>query len=240
MKAVIFDNDGVLVNSEETAVLHDAPFLAQFGLKYTPQEYAALMSGQTGAAFLIRMNEEALKQTGKPLPSDFQAILKENYRYQVANLLRAVEGAGDLICSLKDADIPIAVASNGEHESLRRKLEKVELYNHVLPHVYNKDDCGGIPKPAPDLFLHAMRKIGIDDPAECIVVEDSPTGVQAGKAAGMYVIGYAGGTHRQHDYSKTLSDAGANIVFTHMDDVAQKIYDLLAIAKFALHSPHKT
>lgn len=226
MKAVIFDNDGVLVNSEETAVLHDTPFLAQFGLTFTTQEYAALMSGQTGAAFRQRMNEEALRQTGKLLPDDFPERLKENYRYQVAHLLKAIDGAADLVTMLKDTGIPVAVASNGEHETLRRKLEKADLYETFQPHVYNKDDCGGIPKPAPDLYLFAARKLGVD-PSDCIVIEDSPTGIVAGKAAGMYVVGYAGGLHRQPDYHHTLKQSGADIVVGDMRDTANIIKNLL-------------
>lgn len=231
MKAVIFDNDGVLVNSEETAVLNDAPFLAQFGLKYTTQEYAALMSGQTGAAFLKRMNEECIRQTGSPLPEDFPAKLKENYRYQVANLLKAIEGAADLVHMLRESGIPIAVASNGEHESLRRKLEKAELYDTFRPHIYNKDDCGGIPKPAPNLYLYAMKQIEIDDPADCIVVEDSPTGIAAGKAAGMYVVGYAGGQHRDPNYRNVLLQSGADVVVSTMAEASEIIQKLVKPAE---------
>lgn len=230
MKAVIFDNDGVLVNSEETAVLNDAPFLARFGLKFDQAEYAALMSGQTGAAFLQRMNQEALRQTGQPLPADFQTQLRENYRQQVANLLQQVEGAGTLVHKLKNAGVAVAVASNGEHESLKRKLQKVALYDVMLPHIYNKDDCGGKPKPAPDLYLYAAQKINTQ-PADCIVIEDSPTGIAAGKAAGMYVIGYAGGKHRDHNYRNVLLQSGADIVVNTMAEASDIIHKLLKPAK---------
>ncbi len=230
MKSVIFDNDGVLVNSEETAVLNDAPFLAQFGLTFDQAEYAALMSGQTGAAFLNRMDQECQRQTGKPLPADFQTRLRENYRYQVANLLQQVEGAGMLVQKLKNAGIPIAVASNGEHESLKRKLEKVALYDVLSPHIYNKDDCGGKPKPAPDLYLFAANKINTA-PADCIVVEDSPTGIAAGKAAGMYVIGYAGGKHRDQNYRNVLLQSGADSVVNTMVEASDIIHKLLQLAK---------
>lgn len=230
MKAVIFDNDGVLVNSEETAVLNDAPFLAQFGLKFDQAEYAALMSGQTGAAFLQRLNQECQRQTGKDLPDDFQPRLRENYRQQVADLLQQVDGAGALVHKLKNAGIPVAVASNGEHESLKRKLEKVALYDVMSPHIYNKDDCGGKPKPAPDLYLYAANKIKAT-PAECIVVEDSPTGIAAGKAAGMYVIGYAGGKHRDQNYRNLLLQSGADAVVNTMAEASDIIHRLLAPAK---------
>ena len=230
MKAVIFDNDGVLVNSEETAVLNDAPFLAQFGLKFDQAEYAALMSGQTGAAFLQRMDQECQRQTGKPLPADFQTRLRENYRHQVASLLQQVEGAGTLVHKLKNAGIPVAVASNGEHESLKRKLEKVALYDVMAPHIYNKDDCGGKPKPAPDLYLYAANKINATA-AECIVVEDSPTGIAAGKAAGMYVIGYAGGKHRDQNYRNVLLQSGADSVVNTMAEASDIIHKLLKPVK---------
>lgn len=219
-------------------MLNDAAFLAQFGLTYTTQEYAALMSGQTGAAFLKRMNEEAIRQTGNPLPHDFPEKLKENYRYQVTHLLKSIEGAADLVHMLKKSGVPIAVASNGEHESLRRKLEKVTLYETFLPHIYNKDDCGGIPKPAPNLYLYAMKQLGIDDPAECIVIEDSPTGIAAGIAAGMYVIGYAGGLHRDQNYRNVLLQSGANIVVNTMAEASEIIINLLNKAEIAVRA-HK-
>lgn len=230
MRAVIFDNDGVLVNSEETAVLNDPPFLAQFGLKFELAEYATLMSGQTGAAFLQRMDQECQRQTGKPLPADFQTRLRENYRYQVANLLQQIEGAGTLVHKLKNAGIPVAVASNGEHESLKRKLEKAALYDVMLPHIYNKDDSGGKPKPAPDLFLYAANKLNTTA-KDCIVVEDSPTGIAAGKAAGMYVIGYAGGKHRDQNYRNILLQSGADIVVDTMAEASDIIHNLLKPAK---------
>lgn len=230
MKAVIFDNDGVLVNSEETAVLNDAPFLARFGLKFEQSAYAALMSGQTGAAFLQRMNEESLKQTGNPLPDDFREQLRANYRHQVAHLLQQVEGAGALVMKLKKAAVPVAVASNGEHESLQRKLKKVGLYDVLLPHIYNKDDCGGKPKPAPDLYLYAAQKINVP-PQDCIVIEDSPTGIIAGKAAGMYVIGYAGGKHRDGNYCNILLQSGADAVVNTMTEASDIIQKLVAPMK---------
>ena len=228
MKGVIFDNDGVLVNSEETAVLHDPPFLLQFGIQYSSAEYAAIMSGKTGADFLKKLNADCIARTGLPLPSEFSDKLKQNYRHQVANLLRDIEGSGDLVRSLKAMGIPVAVASNGEHETMRRKLEKVGLYETFLPHVYNKDDVGGIPKPAPDLFLFAMRKLGISNPAECIVLEDSPTGIQAAKAAGMYTIGFSGGLHRQPDYTAVLKASGADVVVDTMKEAGKIIHAFFA------------
>lgn len=218
------------MNSEETAVLHDAPFLARFGLKFDRAEYAALMSGQTGTTFLQRMNQECLRQTGQPLPDDFQERLRENYRYQVAHLLKQVEGAGALVRTLKDAGIPIAVASNGERESLKRKLEKTALYDIVHPHIYNKDDCGGKPKPAPDLYLYVAKKLSVA-PSDCIVIEDSPTGIAAAKAAGMYTIGYAGGLHRDSHYSNVLLQSGADIVVNTMTEASDIIHKLLKPVK---------
>ncbi|HEY0902234.1 MAG TPA: HAD-IA family hydrolase, partial [Micavibrio sp.] len=124
----------------------------------------------------------------------------------------------------------VAVASNGEHESLKRKLQKVALYDVMLPHIYNKDDCGGKPKPAPDLYLYAAQKINTQ-PADCIVIEDSPTGIAAGKAAGMYVIGYAGGKHRDHNYRNVLLQSGADIVVNTMTEASDIIHKLLKPAK---------
>lgn len=240
MKIVLFDNDGILVNSEETAVIHDPAFLAQYGLTFTIPEYAALISGKTRAALVAALNEQSLKQCGRPLPLDFNDRLTENYKYQGAHHLRQIENVIDLIRMVDASGLRKAVASNGEYESMCRKLRNVGLYDNFAPHLYNKDHVGGKSKPEPDIFLHAMKMLGGTNPAECIVLDDSPTGIQAGRAAGMFVIGYSGGKHRLPDYDSILLASGADIVVDTMEKARHAIHNILTSVKapvFSRQSP---
>lgn len=227
MKYVLFDNDGILVNSEETAVLHDPAFLSQFGLCFTVPEYAALISGKTRAALVAALNEASQKQCGRDLPTNINDLLTANYVHQGLHHLKQVENVAEIITLLDKAGIPKAVASNGEYESMCRKLKNVGLHDLFAPHLYNKDHVGGKSKPDPDVFLHAMQQLGGQNPADCIVLDDSPTGIQAGRAAGMYVIGYSGGQHRLPGYDSTLLAHGADIVVDTMDKAKQIIASLI-------------
>ncbi|HEY8191069.1 MAG TPA: HAD family phosphatase [Alphaproteobacteria bacterium] len=217
--ALIFDNDGVLVNSEETAIFHDPVFLEQFGLHYTVPEYAALISGKTHDAFVAALEANALSLTDRPLPPDFNDQLKQNYHWQVENIVTAIPGSEKIIHDARSLREAFAVASNGEMKTLRQKLAKAQYLEYFEPHIYNKDHVKGVGKPAPDLFLFTMRKLGETNPARCIVIEDSASGIRAGVAAGMCVIGYAGGKHRAKGYGRTLYDAGAREVSDDMEEI---------------------
>lgn len=221
--AVIFDNDGVLANTEETAIFNDPRFLRQFGLNYTVPEYAALIGGKTHADFLRALKEDALRLTGRPLPANFNDLLKANYYSQVENIVTRIPDVDKVIDRVKRLRETFAVASNGEMETLRQKLIKVCFLHTFAPHIYNKDHVGGKGKPAPDLFLHVMRKLGETDPSFCIVIEDSASGIKAGFEAGMHVIGYSGGRHRALDYGHILSQNGANEVSDNMLEISDMV-----------------
>jgi HAD superfamily hydrolase (TIGR01549 family) len=218
MRAIILDVDGLLVNTEETAIIHDIPFLANFGLAYTQATYAELISGKTLAALLARLNADCVIQTGKDLPVGFQKLLQDEHARQVRDIVGEVPGAVKLIDTLVQLNIPMAVASNGEMQGMIHKLQKVNLHHRLMPHIYNKDHVNGIGKPAPDMLLYAMQMLGVTQPVECIYIGDSDADMLAAKAAGMYAMGFSGGSHRASDYNQILFTAGADAVFaTHQD-----------------------
>lgn len=207
---IIFDCDGVLVDSEPLAnrVLHR--LLASIGLRMTLEEVMSGYIGRTRQG-CIDLTEEKL---GRPVPdtfvADWNALLFETFRKE----LRAVEGVKDLIAGL---GVPSCVATNSGADRLRVSLESVGLLARFEGRMFSADEVAH-PKPAPDLFLHAARKLGFA-PATCTVIEDSITGVRAAAAAGMTVLGYAAAAHAD---PAAMNAAGAE-VFTDMKQVARRL-----------------
>ena len=182
---IIFDCDGVLVDSEPIAnrVLTDQ--LEAIGLTMPEEEVMRRFVGLTREGDLA-LAEELL---GRPLPADFaprwDAALVEALRSEV----RAIDGVIDLIGRL---GIPFCVASNGTRDRLHLTLETAGLLPLFKGRIFCAADVAR-PKPAPDLFLHAAKTMGTP-PARTAVIEDTPTGARAGVAAGMTVFGFVGGT----------------------------------------------
>ncbi|PWK88526.1 HAD family hydrolase [Fulvimonas soli] len=199
---VIFDCDGVLVDSETIINRVFARMLGEHGLALTPQETAELFTGKANAECLAL----AGAMLGRPLPAGFAADYDERARAALAAEVRAMPGIAEALDAL---DVPCAVASNGGHAKMRVTLGRAGLLHRFEGRLFGVEDVPR-PKPAPDLYLHAARTLGVP-PAACAVVEDSPTGVAAGVAAGMTVFGFAAHTPRAR-----LREAGAHAVFDAM------------------------
>jgi HAD superfamily hydrolase (TIGR01509 family) len=181
---VIFDCDGVLVDSEPIAVKIDVQTLAEHGITMTEAEAIERFMGRSPAV----MREAIEAHIGRTLPEDWDASAERLYHEAFEAQLRAVAG---LEQALAEIDAPTCVASSSGHESLRFKLELTGLYEHFEGRIFSAAEVPN-GKPAPDLFLHAAARMGAE-PARCVVVEDSVYGVQAARAAGMDVLAYIGG-----------------------------------------------
>jgi HAD superfamily hydrolase (TIGR01509 family) len=181
---VIFDCDGVLLDSERIAVRVDAQVLADLGWPLSEAEIIDRFVGRSHS-YMVGEIEAHL---GRPLPATWDAELDPLYREAFAAELAPVAG---VIQALAAISIPSCVASSSSHERLRFTLELVGLYERFAGRIFSAAD---VPrgKPAPDLFLYAARRCGVS-PDACVVVEDSQWGVEAARAAGMRAIGYAGG-----------------------------------------------
>lgn len=206
---LIFDCDGVLVDSEPIAgrVLHQV--LSEFGLEISLAEVTARFTGLS-VATCAAMAENML---GMPLPADFAAEVDRRSLEVFRGSLRPVRGIDKV---LRRLDLPRCVASSSSHARIRASLELTGL-DRWFPNgcIFSSDD---VPrgKPAPDLFRHAGNRMGY--PAErCIVIEDSVPGVQAAVSAGMKVFGYA-----ERSEPRALRSAGAT-VFTRMSELATLI-----------------
>jgi HAD superfamily hydrolase (TIGR01509 family) len=206
---VIFDCDGVLVDSERIANREFAALLGEIGLAYTlPQMFETFVGNS-----MPRCMEIIAERLGHAPPGDLLARYHARVAAVVPGELQPVAGVVALLDRLDAVGLPYCVASNGEHALMRVKLEATGLLGRVETRRFSSADVPR-PKPAPDLFLHAAASMGIA-PARCVVIEDSPLGVQGGRAAGMDVIAFA-------DFlpEARLRAAGASAVVHRLDDVA--------------------
>jgi HAD superfamily hydrolase (TIGR01509 family) len=208
---LILDNDGVLVDSEPIANDVLAGLLTECGCPTTYEESVRVYLG--GTLRLVRQIVEP--RLGGPLPADFEERYHRRLFARMRTELTAVEGVVPALDALSaDGDLPMCVASSGTHERIERTLATVGLLARFQGRIFSAQD---VPrgKPYPDLFSYAAARMGAD-PARCLVVEDSPHGVAAAKAAGMTVIGYAGLTP-----AARLADA--DIVVERMADLPNAI-----------------
>ena len=219
IRAVIFDCDGVLVDSEILALEVELAMLAEQGLHFAREDYVTRFMGLSYQAFHDVMDAEARLRLGRPIPDAFRDQLAARLRQTMIARLTEVPGAGAAVARTL---LPKAVASSSTREGLERKLKQVGLWGHFAPHVYSADHVTHA-KPAPDLFLHAAQALGMA-PEECLVLEDSINGVTAARRAGMPVWGFLGGGHAHDGLGARLTEAGAERLVTDWPQAA----DLLA------------
>lgn len=199
---VIFDCDGVLVDSERITNTVFCSMLNGLGLQVSLQDmferFVGLSMGQC--------MELVTEMLGAPPPAGFVDELRLRSAAALKAQITAIPGVEEMLPSLS---IPSCVASSGDHDKIRLTLGTTGLLKHFEGRIFSVADVER-PKPAPDVFLHAAHELGVG-PSACVVVEDTPAGVCAGVAADMRVFGYASNTpaHR-------LREAGADFIFSDM------------------------
>ncbi|MFD8825759.1 HAD family hydrolase [Streptomyces sp. NPDC059605] len=182
---VIFDNDGVLVDSEPISNTILAEYLTELG---HPTSYQESLRDYMGAA-VHRVHDLVEERTGEKLPEDFDTTLHSRIFAAFQQELEPVPGVDDVLGKLVADGIPYCVASSGSHERIRVGHRKTGLDQWFEEEwIFSSEDVGR-GKPAPDLFLHAAERMGVR-PERCVVIEDSPLGVEAARAAGMDVYGF--------------------------------------------------
>lgn len=207
---IIFDCDGVLVDSEPIAARVLAQALTELGFALTAQQALERYTGISMAAVLAQIEA----QWGRPLPADFRERLRERDFAAFRAELQPIPGIFE---ALRQLAPPRCVASSGAPQKMRFTLGLTGLLPWFEPHLFSAEmvERG---KPAPDLFLYAARQMGAA-PGECVVVEDSAAGIQAARAAGMRALGFPGGGHAGPGYAHMLRQAGAHRVFAHMSEL---------------------
>jgi len=201
---IIFDCDGVLVDSEPIVNRVFVEMMAELGFELDYEDILREFSGGSMSTRLQIMQQRLRWSAPPGFEGTFRRRLSEAMRRE----LRPVEGVAEALAQLRT---PWCVASNGSHEDMRARLGLAGLLSQFEPHLFSASEVGRV-KPHPDLFLHAARCMGAE-PSRCAVIEDSVTGVQAGVQAGMVVYGYARLT-----LSDALRQAGAR-VFSKMKEL---------------------
>jgi HAD superfamily hydrolase (TIGR01509 family) len=207
---VILDSDGVLVDSEPLSNRELAAMLTELGLPTSAEESMATFMGRSWPA-CAELIEERL---GRALPEDFADTYHERLYAAIEKELRPVAGVVDVLDSLEHRT---CVASSGSHEKLRRTLGRTGLLGRFEGRIFSANEVAN-GKPAPDLFLHAAAAMGFA-PRDCVVVEDSPLGIEAAHAAGMKALGFAARTPPERL-------AGADAVFADMGELPRLLATL--------------
>lgn len=213
LQLIIFDCDGVLVDSEPLLAQLLIDMLGEHGLHWTREEVFAKAVGRAMAVTIATAEAEL----GKSLPAAFADTFRSRARPLLAEKVQPVPGIGHLLDSLT---LPYCVASGGRPDKIHTSLSATGLLPRFAGRIFSAAQVKA-PKPAPDVFLLAAQTMGVA-PAHCLVIEDSVAGVQAGVAAGMTVFGFAA-----HIPPERLTDAGAARVFTDMRDVQAAIAQML-------------
>ncbi len=205
---VLFDCDGVLVDTERLTVGVEARVLTELGHPHTAEEVVARWMGRSSAHQLAELEREIGVERTRLYDERSTAEVHAAFERE----LTAVEDIPLLLDHLDARGVATCVASSGTHDRMRRTLGITGLYERFDGRIFSATEVSR-GKPAPDLFLHAAAAMGVE-PASCAVIEDSVYGVQAGVAAGMTVYGFAGGLTS----ADALADAGA-VTFEQMADL---------------------
>lgn len=204
---VIFDCDGVLVDSEVISCRAHAATLARHGYAITADQVLDRFLGVSDRE--ARLTIEA--ELGRRLPDDFEAQVKQATLQFYAGDLQAIAYVGEAIAAI---GLPKCVASSGTPEKIHHGLTCTGLYDRLAPHIFSATQVER-GKPAPDLFLFAAGRMQAS-PERCLVIEDSVPGVTGARAAGMTVLGFHGGSHCRPGHAETLRAAGAALIFDDM------------------------
>ncbi|MES2096122.1 MAG: HAD family phosphatase [Pseudomonadota bacterium] len=214
-EALLFDFDGVLIESEYVGNKQIADYLTSIGHPTTADESMAKFMGYSGVDFLMRVE----KWIGRPLPQDFHTAREAEDARVMAEGIAEVAGAVDFVRSLP-ANLPKAVVSSSSTRWIRRHLDHIGLADAFGGHIYSGREHVERGKPEPDLYLYAADKLGVPI-HRCAILEDSPVGATGAVASGGVVIGLCAGSHCAPDHADRLRTLGVATIAHDFDQVAK-------------------
>ena len=218
---IIFDCDGVLVDSEVISCRSHADVLSRHGYPITQQQVFDRFLGRSTR----QANAEVEAELGRALPDDFHVQLQDELFRSFEADLEAVPHIHSALDAIAQA---VCVASSGSHQRMNVTLGRTRLYDRFAPNIFSASQVSN-GKPAPDLFLFAASQLNVS-PERCLVIEDSVPGVTGGRAAGMTVLGFHGGCHCRPGYGEDLRVAGATATFDDMRQLPGLIERIGAVA----------
>jgi HAD superfamily hydrolase (TIGR01509 family) len=213
--AIIFDFDGVLLESEFEGNRLLAELLTDLGHRHSVEETFKHYAGLSGQQFIDAIEA----RIGAPLPHEFHERTKVRAAAALRDGIEAVVGAVDFVQALPP-ELPKAVASSSSTHWIRTHLDYLGLTEAFGEHVYSGREHVERGKPAPDIYLYAAGKLGVPI-ADCVVLEDSEVGATGALASGARVIGLAAGRHCLDGHAQALSALGVDNVANSFDEVRQ-------------------
>jgi HAD superfamily hydrolase (TIGR01509 family) len=211
---IIFDCDGVLVDSEVISCRAHADVLTRHGYPITPEQVFERFLGRSTR----QANLEIEFELGRKLPDAYHGDLQDELFRGFEADLGAIRGIHDM---LKLVTQRVCVASSGSHRRMRVSLGSTSLYERLAPNIFSASQVKN-GKPAPDLFLFAAGEMNVP-PERCVVIEDSVAGIAGARAAAMTVFGFYGGSHCQAGYAEVLRRAGADLTFDDMRQLPELV-----------------
>lgn len=212
IRLVIFDCDGVLVDSEGIALEVLVAALAEKGISLSTDEAADRFLGRSLGSLANIVRSEFGVEIDPPFLRGMREVLYDRFRAE----LRPLSGVAAAIDGLHAAEVACCVASSSQRERIELSLSVTGLLSRLTPHIFSATMVEN-GKPAPDLFLHAAAQMGYS-PSQCLVIEDSPAGIRAAQAAGMRVLAFTGGAHTEHaSYRRSLAQLQPDAQFDAMD-----------------------
>jgi HAD superfamily hydrolase (TIGR01509 family) len=214
-KALLFDFDGVLIESEYIGNKQIAEYLTRIGHPTTPEQSMANFMGYAGVDFLAKVEA----WIGRPLPDDFHTARAAEDERVMAQGIGEVAGAVDFIQSLP-VDLAKAVVSSSGTKWIRRHLDHIGLTDAFGDHLYSGREHVSRGKPAPDLYLYAADQLGVSI-QDCAIIEDSIVGATGAAASGGYVIGLCAGSHCAPDHAERLRAVGVDAIAADFAEVTK-------------------
>ncbi len=208
-KLVIFDCDGVLVDTEAAANEQIAKVFSTLGSKMTGNEARRLFQGMT----MEDVCRSFAEQNGIPHDPELPNLVRQKVEHAMSSGIKAIPGVVDLVHRIAEEGIPICVASSGSINKMHKTLGQIDLLERLKNFLFSAQDVGR-GKPYPDVFLHSAEKMGVAC-EDAVIIEDSLGGVHAGIASGARVLGYCGDPFTN---AESLENAGAHLFF-HMNEV---------------------
>ena len=212
IQLVIFDCDGVLVDSEVLANREAARVKTQLGVPYTTEEHIEKFVG-------LGRNSQVVAEELKVLPEEYWELMRVARTKAFENELLEMPGIREVLAGII---VPFCMASSGAMEKIETSLRVTGLGKYFPKERIFNSDMVSRGKPAPDLFLFAAERMAVH-PKHCLVIEDSPSGIEGAVAAGMRAFAFTGGSHMLPVLVDRLKQAGAEKVFSHMEELPKMV-----------------